>query len=84
MKNITAAADTFNNNNNNNSNNNNKEKTMSSGVEVNGSTGQLLDGRVASAEIRAQLKAEIAEIRKENPAFVPGLAIVQARKPTLR
>ena len=40
---------------------------------------KLLDGKVASGEIRAQLKAEIAEIQKENPAFVPGLAIVQVR-----
>ena len=43
------------------------------------STGQLLDGKVASAEIRALLKTEIAEIQKENPAFVPGLAIVQVK-----
>lgn len=50
---------------------------MANAVEVNGSTGQLLDGKLASAEIRAKLKAEIAEIHKENPAFVPGLAIVQ-------
>ena len=38
---------------------------------------KLLDGKVASGEIRASLKAEIADIQKENPAFAPGLAIVQ-------
>jgi len=38
---------------------------------------QLLDGKMASAEIRADLKAEIIAIQKTKPAFVPGLAIVQ-------
>ena len=55
---------------------------MANQVEVNGSEAALLDGKVASGEIRAQLKAEIAEIQKENPAFVPGLAIVQVCKKT--
>ena len=50
---------------------------MANQVKVNGSEAALLDGKVASGDIRAQLKAEIAEIQKENPAFVPGLAIVQ-------
>ena len=52
---------------------------MAAQVELNGSSAEakLLDGKIASGEIRAQLKVEIAEIQKENPAFKPGLAIVQ-------
>ena len=57
---------------------------MANQVEINGSEAALLDGKVASGEIRAQLKAEIAEIQKENPAFVPGLAIVQVCRSAMR
>ena len=53
---------------------------MANEVEVTSAPAEeakLLDGKVASGEIRASLKAEIADIQKENPAFAPGLAIVQ-------
>ena len=53
---------------------------MANEVEVTSAPAEeakLLDGRVASGEIRAALKVEIADIQKENPAFAPGLAIVQ-------
>ena len=53
---------------------------MANEVEVTSAPAEeakLLDGRVASGEIRAALKVEIADIQKENPAFAPDLAIVQ-------
>ena len=36
-----------------------------------------LDGRQISAEIRQDLAAKVTEIRKTQPDFAPGLAIVQ-------
>ena len=36
-----------------------------------------LDGRKISAEIRQDLAAKVTDIRKTQPSFAPGLAIVQ-------
>ena len=36
-----------------------------------------LDGKLEAAKIRANLKEKVDEIRKQNPDFKPGLAIVQ-------
>ena len=36
-----------------------------------------LDGRQISAEIRQDLAAKVTDIRKTQPSFAPGLAIVQ-------
>ena len=41
------------------------------------SKAKVLDGKVIAKEVRAQAAAELAEIKQENPAFQPGLTIVQ-------
>ena len=41
------------------------------------SKAKVLDGKVIAREVRAQAAAEIAEIKQKNPAFQPGLTIVQ-------
>lgn len=41
------------------------------------SLGNIIDGKAEAVLIRAKIKEEIDEIRKKNPNFVPGLAIIQ-------
>ena len=36
-----------------------------------------LDGKVISADIRKEVAADLAQLRKKHPTFQPGLTIVQ-------
>ena len=38
---------------------------------------QVLDGRALAADIRRGLAAEVQEEQKQDPSFIPGLAILQ-------